>query len=562
MASPNLIAHWPLHGTTNDACSKHHGIAKNVAWTTGPGGRPDTAAAFNGIDSLIEVADAPELQLSGGDFSVAAWVRCAKPMRGAFSDILSKFDTHRRCGLTLCVSGGSAGYNSFGDARHVHAGIDDGYLSPWQDLGNPAMDNPLIPCLTVYQGELYAGVSDAARPEDAGKIYRWGGGTKWIDCGRLGTNPHHLSAMSMIVHDGHLYAGTGMWDWGRAEEARRANPPINITRVYRYEGGTTWRDLGAVGKAQRVLCLASFQGALYAGLDRGDQGRCFRLEKDTWVDVGVLDDRDNFECLMPFGGVLYGASHFAIYRYEGGQKWTCIGRRPSGISQIHSLQVYAGALWAGTWPQGYILRYEGGDTWTNTGLVGIGTDQPGVAQINEVNSLGVHNGKLYAGVLPKAQVYRYERDGVWTLLDNLATHPDWDPAICPSWTRVLTLTTHKGMLFACTGASQARAQDVDADHTVGRVMATQTGVVASHEQDIGDAWTHLAVVRTIKDIKLYINGQLAHRALAPKRRYFDLGNAMPLTIGRGTQGTFDGAISDVRLYSNALTAGQVGKLCK
>lgn len=562
MKSLPLVAHWRLNGNADDALGHHHGKASSVQWTQGPDGRPNSAALFNGKDSVVEVADAPELQLGSGAFTVAAWVRCAKPMKGAFGDILSKFDAQRRCGLNLWVNGGSAGYNSFGDARHVHAGIDDGYMGPWQDLGNPALDNPLIPCLTVYRGELYAGVSDAQSPEHAGKVFRWSGGRNWVDCGRLGTNPHHISAMSMIVHDGHMYAGTGMWDWGRADQARLSNPPISITRVYRYEGGTTWRDMGAVGQGQRVLCMASFDGSLYAAVDRGGQGRCFKLVNDQWIDCGVLDDRDNFECLMPVGGVLYGASHFAVYRYDGGQKWTCVGRRPFGISQIHAFQVYAGKLWIGTWPQGYILRYEGGETWTNTGLVGLATDRPGVHQINEINSLGVHNGKLYAGVLPKAQVYRYEADGQWTLIDNLATHPNWDPATCPTWTRVLTLLTHKGLLFACTGASQARTQDIDADHTVGRVLASQTGMVASHEQDIGDAWTHVAAVRTLKDIKLYINGQLAHRMPAPKRRYFDLGNAEPLRIGAGTQSSFDGAISDVRLYGNALSAARVLSLWK
>lgn len=554
-----LIAHWPLRGNAGDAGGRHHGAARDVQWVAGPDGSPGAAALFNGKGSAVEVADAPELQLGGEDFSISAWVKCARPMRGVFGDVLSKFDGERRCGLNLWVAGSSAGYSSMGDSRHVHAGIDDAFMGEWKDHGRPAADNPLIPCLTVYRGELYAGVSDAARPEDACKVFRWAGGDRWIDCGRLGNDPSHLSVMSMIVHDGQLYAGTGLWDWGRAEEARRATPPTALTHVFRYEGGTEWRDLGQVGKAQRVICMASFEGDLFVGLDRGDEGRCFRLQGDRWIDAGVLDDRDNFECLMPVGGVLYGASHFAVYRYDGGRTWKCIGRRPFGITQIHSFQGFAGKLWAGTWPQGYVLRHEGGEQWANTGLVGLATDKPGVAPINEINALGVHNGKLFAGVLPKAQIYRYESDGHWTLLGNFASRRDWKPGVCPSWMRVLTLTTHKGLLFACTGASQARTRDIDPDLTAGRVLSCQTGVVASHERDIGGEWTHIGLVRRDSELRLYVNGTLSHRSASPRRHHFDLGNAVPLRIGAGEQGSFDGAISDVRLYAGALTPAQVRK---
>jgi len=555
-----LIAHWPLSGHADDLCNSHHGTSRNVLWTAGPSGDGNGAALFNGRDSVVEIADAPDLQLGCDDFSISAWIKCAKPMRGAFGDVLSKFDAERRCGLNLWVAGSSACYSSFGDSRHVHVGIDDGYMSAWKDCGRPGSGNPLVSCLTVYEGELYAGVADADRPEEAAKVFRWAGGDHWIECGRLGDDPAHLSVMSMIVHDGHLYAGTGIWDWGRAEESRIATPPTALTRVFRYENGTTWRDLGQVGQGQRVLCMASFEGALYVGIDRGGGGGCFKLEGDQWIDCGNLDERDNFECLMPVGGVLYGASHFAVYRYDGNRKWTCIGREPFGISQIHAFQVADSKLWVGTWPQGYILRYEGDEKWTNTGQVGVAAGKPGVAMINEINALGVHNGKLYAGTIPKAQVYRYEFDGHWSLLGSLASRRDWNPEVCPSWMRVLTLTTHKGLLFACTGTSQARAWDLDPDLTAGRVLFCQTGMAASHEHDVGGDWTHVVAVRGSKDLRLYINGMLSHRMIAPRSHHFHLGNAEPLLIGSGAQSSFDGAISDVRLYGGALNARQVQEL--
>ncbi|MCE9589763.1 MAG: LamG domain-containing protein [Planctomycetes bacterium] len=560
MTQTELVAHWPLAGDATDAVGKRHGYAKNVTFAgDGPrsGGSGGGAAVFNGLDSVIQVPDSPGLRLGNQDFTLAARVRCALPMRSVHGDILSKFDPASRCGVNLWVAGSAPGYNAMSDARHVYFGIDDGYTSGWEDHGRLWPSNPLVPCLVVYKGELYGGLADADRPEDAARVFRWKGGQAWEDCGRIGNNPEHLSVMSMLVHDGALYAGTGIWDWGRASDADKTHTAL--THVFKYEGGKQWRDLGQVGQANRVLCMASFNGELYAGLDRGGGGGCFKLAGDKWVSCGGFEAKDNFECLQPMGGVLYGASHFAIYKYEGGTKWTCIGRTPFNINQIHSMHVFNGRLVIGTWPQGYVLRLEEDGRWTNMGRLGI-PDGPDMALINEVNALVTHNGKLYAGVLPKAQVYRYECDGQWTLMGSLASNPKYDQAVCPSWNRVVSLTTHKGMLFAATGASQARAIDIDPEKTNGRVMACRAGHVVGHEQDIGGAWTHVAAVRAGNMLRLYINGTLSSESPAPAGQAFDLANPQPLRIGFGGTGSFAGSIADVRLYRGAMEAGAVARL--
>jgi hypothetical protein len=560
MPIASLIAHWPLTDDARDASGKFPGDATNVTFTR-------EGAIFNGRDSGIRVADAPPLRMNK-DFTLTARVRCRVPMRGVYGDVLSKFDADQRCGVNLWIAGSSPGYTGMSDARHVHFGIDDGYLGPWEDLGRPWESNPLVPCLISYRGELYASVSDAERPLDACKVFRWAGGQRWEDCGRLGNDPDHLSVFSMIVHEGHLYGGTGIWDWGRADEASKSRPQRAITRVFRYEGGTQWRDLGQVGTGARVLSMASFEGELYASLDRGGKGECYKLTGDRWVNVGALSERDNFECLMPLGGVLYGASHHAVYRYDGGTTWANIGQNPHGITQIHAMHAQEGKLVIGTWPQGYVLRYEGGREWTNMGRIGLpervaGTNRkPGEpwAEINEINALVTHNGKLYAGVLPKAQVYRYESDGHWTLLASLSSRPDYDTDVCPSWARVVSLTSHKGRLFAATGTSQARTIDLDPERTAGRVLGAQAGQVVDHEHDIGGDWTHLAAVREGSRLRLYINGRLTAESHAPRGHAFDLANAQPLRIGAGPLGSFDGTVTDVRLYAGALDAAALQRV--
>src|SRR5262249_49397516 len=156
---------------------------------------------------------------------------------------------------------------------------------------------------------------------------------------------------------------------------------------------------------------------------------------------------------------------------------------------------------------------------------------------------------------PKAQIYRYERDGDWTLLGNFASRVDYDVTVCPSWNRVVSLTTHKGRMFAATGASQARAIDVDPDKTVGRVLACQMGQLVDHERAIAGEWTHLAGVRAGRALRLYVNGSLAAESVAPAGHSFDLASAAPLRIGFGPTGSFFGSIADVKLYKGALEPG-------
>lgn len=550
-----LIAHWPLHAHTNDATGGFHGTAKHISFIAGP--KADRGAAlFNGRDSVIEIPDAPAIRLNNHDFTLSAWIRCTTPMRGVYGDLFSKFDPDERCGINIGIAGSAPGYNSMSDARHVHFGIDDGYMGAWEDCGRPWPSNPLVPCLISYQGQLYGGLSDADKPQDACRVFRWDGGKNWIDCGRLGNDPEHLSVMSMMVHQDKLYAGTGIWDWGRAGDAGKRNPPVALTRVFCYEGGSKWRDLGQVGHANRVLCMASFNGELYAGLDRGGGGGCYKYDGNRWIFCGGFDKGDNFECLMPLGGVLYGASHFAIYRYEGGEQWRCISRTPHNISQIHSMHVIGGKLVIGTWPQGYVLRYEGGTEWTIMGRLGLPKGE-GIPEINEINALLLHQGKLYSGALPKAQIHRYERDGHWTSLGSFASQPNFDMGVCPSWNRVVSLTTHSGRMFAATGASQARAIDIDPDLSVGRVLACRIGQQVNHEFDLGGAWTHLACVRQGKRLRLFVNGNLSAESQAPAGQLFNVCNVRPITIGCGMQGSFDGAISDVRLFGGALDDSEI-----
>src|SRR5262245_57243210 len=511
-----LVAHWPLISDARDAVGALHGTTNNVQF----GGKDRRAAHFNGRDSVIRVPDAAPLHLGERDFSLALWVQCETPLSNTLGDLISKFDPERRRGWNFHVAGSAPGYNAMSDARHVHFGIDDGYLSDWDDRGRPWASNSHIPCLIVFNGDLYCGIADADKPQDKARVFRYAGGKEWVDCGRLGKDPDHHSVQSMIVHDGKLYAGTGIWNWLQARGDVPGLPRAAPTRVFVYEGGKTWRDLGQVGNGTRVGSMASFRGELYAAVDPRGSGHVHKYDGTKWIDCGEPDD-GNPGCLLPYHGKLYVATRDSVYEYEDGQTWKCIGSRPHGITQIHCMQVVGGKMHLGTWPQGYVLRYAGGKDWTIVGRLGL---PEGARLCNEVNALTVYNGKLYAGVIPKAECYRYEKDRDWTLLGHLAERPDWQVNNYPTWLRVLCLTSFRGRLYGCTGSCQGRALDAPVDPSMGRVYSIQAGQVVSHERDIGGGWTHLAGVRHGRQLTLYVNGKLAATSQLRDGPAFDLSN--------------------------------------
>lgn len=274
-----LVSHWKFSGNIEDAQGASMGKGQNVTYTTGVDGTADGAAFFNGVDSFIEVNDHSALHMGTEDFTISLWVKADGGVEGPRGDLLCKFDETRRTGINLSFASSSPGYSSMGDARNIHFGIDHDYTGEWEDCGKPKEDNSLISTLVVYKGELYTGIADALDPKEACHVYKYKGDRTWVDCGRVGDDPGTLSVHSIVVHDDDLYAGTGTWDWEKTT-AGIGGP----TRVYRYAGGTVWIDCGSFGNGLRVLCLASFKGKLYAG---DDTGCCYRYEGGTqWTFCG------------------------------------------------------------------------------------------------------------------------------------------------------------------------------------------------------------------------------------------------------------------------------------
>ena len=226
---------------------------------------------------------------------------------------------------------------------------------------------------------------------------------------------------ALAVYQGKLYAGSELYSGGGS--ALPLSPNTNHGgRVFRYEGGTRWTNVGKIADVRSVSGLASFNGELYAGTgttgawrDKPRTRGMYRYDgKDGWISCGCPGQR--IAHLAVHNGNLFGLSYDdgGFFRYDGGTNWTSLGPVPM-TSQVYSSAIYEGKLLAGTWPTGSVYRFDGTKTWQSTGRLG---------EEKEVMGMSVYNGKLYAGTLPLAAVYRYDGQNNWTSTGRLDKTPD------------------------------------------------------------------------------------------------------------------------------------------
>ena len=558
-----LVGYWKLRGDCRDHSGRgNHGVNHGVDLRTG---------YFNGRDAYIQVPDSKSLELGEGDFTVCAWVFTGGAFSDVIGDVIGKFDPARRRGFTLNIKSSSGGYQSAGDDRQVHFGIDNARLGRWQDCGRPSRtSNYVSNSLTVFQGKLYAAITDARDEKDWCHVFRYEGGKKWVDCGRVGDG-RTTGVIPLIVHQGRLYAATTTYDWTRVLTGN-----YDASRVYVYEGGKRWRDCGQPGNSLRLNCMASYKGRLYVGGDRGKllpgekqwKGRPYRVYvheggKD-WKVSGTFPAERPRNC-YPHAMAVHDGRLFVgyptVYAFDG-ERWTFagtpVGRTPKALLpmlQVHSLEVYRGQLLAGMWPEARAVAYRGGEDWTDRGRLGDGT---------EINAFTVYNGKLYGGAIPRAEVMRFDDAGRWTSLRRFYSPPGWTPAPPDNataaqvneWSRVTSLTVHEGRLFASIGSCTSSVLDAPTD-VRGKVYSIEAGKSVSHGRDLGPGWHHLTAVRTKDRLKLFINGKIAAMSSTFNQTDYDLANKRPLLIGSGEMDFFSGKIREVRMFNMALTTERI-----
>lgn len=549
---PGLVGHWKLQGDCRDYSGHgNHGINHGVNLESG---------AFDGIGAYVEVPSSASLKLGAGDLTLCARVFTEKDLDDVVGDVLSKYDPALRRGVTLALNSSASGYQGQGSDRHVYFGIDNGRLSDWQDCGRPSLtSNYVSNSLTVYRGKLFAAVTDAKDQRDWCHVFRYEGERTWTDCGRVGDGKT-TGVGPLVVHDGDLYAVTWTYDWTRVQKG-----DYDAGRVYRYGGGRQWLDCGQPSDNRTLNCAASYKGKLYVGGGPESWGVFVQAGENQWQASKLFAKTGPQRCfphaMSRFNGELY-VGYPSVYSFDG-DVWTYAGLpgelNQSPTLQTHSLAVYRGQLCAGTWPQGKVARYLGGEDWREFGRVGVdGT---------EVNALVVYNGKLYGGSIPRAEVCRYDDVQQWTSLKRFHSPVGWQPAPpgkatsdeVNEWTRVTSLTVFNGQLFASIGSCTSSILDAPAD-VRGKVFRMEAGKCASFDDDLGPGWKHLAAIREGGSLKLYVDGNLVANSSSFDPAEYDLATDQPLRIGFGQTDYFAGKLADVRMYNRALSEVEIKRL--
>jgi len=427
-----LIGHWKLELNPGDASGNHH-HGNNT------GARFDGSACwFDGVSGHIEIPSLSPGCVGSGDFTISTRVWTAERQQDITGDVASSFDSRLRKGFNLSIDDRPGLTSSQSNKRNLFFGIDDGLSEPsWRDCGQPG-NAVLVFAMCVWQGGLYVGTFEGGADE-RGHVYRYAGDSAWIDCG----SPDAANSVaSLAVHEGCLYAGTAHY---HASGSSLPDSPNTFPggKVYRYEGGKRWVDCGRLGDACEAFALSAFQENLYAiplysqGVYRydgeshweeiGRPGNCrafalgvfngslftagneragvWRFDGSQWHDCGLQKDVDQVYSFAVYNGALHAGTwpRAVVYRYEGGKDWADCGRLADEL-EVMAMAVFNGKLYAGSLPLAQVYRSDGSREWTAVGRLDWTPD----VRYRRVWSMAVYEGKLFAGVLPSGHVHSME----------------------------------------------------------------------------------------------------------------------------------------------------------
>ena len=361
VADDGLIAHWPLRGDLNDhgprsLTTKPHGIgtASNADGTK-----------FDGQDDWLEVPAADALKLGTKDFTVSLSVNIDGNIDDLPGDLLSQFDPVKRRGWNLSVKQ-HATTASQANTRTLHFGIDNGRIeTKWTDHGRVG-NGMFVKALAVFDGQLFAGTCESGK-DQSGHVYRFAGGEKWIDCG----SPAPCNAVSgFAVFEGKLYAGVSKYRLAGSAQQESENPNLG-GKIFRYDGEQRWIDCGQLPETEGIGGLVVFQGKLHAGSLYKPAG-FFRYDGGKTWTTRPLPNSKRVEAMCVHNGQLFASSYDEahIYRYDG-ESWTDCGQvGPVENTQTYSFAIHHGRMYVGTWRTGKVFRYDGDNRWSDCGRLG------------------------------------------------------------------------------------------------------------------------------------------------------------------------------------------------
>ncbi len=511
---PKLIGHWPLAKNANAQGDAAFVSKSNSVTFEVEGPTPgSTAAKFDGHQSVIEVAPHQSLRLGKKPFTISLWVN-ADEADDTPGDLVSLYDPKTRTGFQLGIYNHWGVTNSQSNTRQLHFGIDQGKIEEsFADHGQ--LGNAVyVFSLCSHDNKLYASTCHGGEGE-SGRVFRYEGGDQWTDLG----SPDAANAVSaMATFNGSLYVATSKYRLAGSALSESANTTFG-GRIYRLDGDK-WVFCGSLSpETEGVSSLIVFQGKLHAASLYRPAGFFEYEGGESWKPLPLPEGSKRVEATTVFNDRLYATCYdeASIFRFDG-SKWETVGKLPDS-TQTYGFAIYRGSLYVSEWPKGRVFRYDGSTDWKDVGRLG---------EELESMPLLVYNGKMYGGTLPLAGVFRFDEGDAWKLVGRVDETPD------VKYRRAWSMAVYQGRLFV--GALPS-----------GRVKSIEAGRNVTWDQPFPSGWHHVKAVRVADRLRLFVDEKQVAESASFGGTAFDLTTNQPLQIGFGAQDYFRGRMADLRI---------------
>jgi len=234
-----------------------------------------------------------------------------------------------------------------------------------------------VMCLCIYNNELYGGTSPFSY------LYKWNGINAWV---QVAPSFPGEAVYGVVVLNNKIYGAT------------------TGGRLLEWDGVNNWIQRApspAVGTS--CTCLTVFNGKLYAFGD--PNAKLYEWDGvSAWVAKTVSIGSATGWSLCEFNGKLYGGVGWAggaqLYEWNGVNAWVLRANPLPGQTQLKTLLVYRGSLYAGNNGSARLGR------WNNVSAFVDVAGQPGAE--TSLYGAAVFNNKLYVGTSPNAKLYEYD----------------------------------------------------------------------------------------------------------------------------------------------------------
>jgi len=242
------------------------------------------------------------------------------------------------------------------------------------------------------------------------------------------------AVLSLVEYAGQIYAGT-----------------MSPGAVYRYDGGSTWTQVGYFGSSYQVSALAVFNGDLYAGITAGEAAMLLRYNGSTWDEVWADISYAGIRSLYVWDvdNCLYMGEYNSdtIWRWDGVTDPEKV--MDVGGSCIWDFESYDGNLYASAW-LGYLYSSSDGVNWDVFSDYILADGQRNIWDIEALD------GYLYAatdwtGSGPmQGRMYRFDSAAIDPSLPEIAFVTT--DVLLPQFAGYLSMTTYGGDLYVGAGA--------------------------------------------------------------------------------------------------------------